>query len=510
MLLFLIFCSVRASGQAQELNIFYNLYNDEVRYEQDGAAITEPKLHKGDVIVLHLTEFNSYLYAIKLEVSQDQYDNGTTGVDASLMSNMMGGAVPIPGFGGATGTGTTSNLLDIPILTINDSPITLTSLFGGRGSAALLKELETTTADVSDLLDEMDKKAEKLNSLRHTALVSEMATQYLDVLKLNPQLRPTFIKNMCRDYYQAVFQTDPTREIQLNDVLAMKDGASQFHSLISDLTGLNTNLGKKVKTLDALTRQFRSANVEETTAYSNYSKQLVGFLGKSKDLNEQLAATLGNDQQGLHFPTALELSNLQLGLAEVLSNDFTYHSRIQVTGDRVDIKINVEKLEVEENKEREVLKSRQLHFEAKGGLKITGSVGLNFSQYLDPAQKYSINNGLIVGEDDGAFTPTVTSFIHFYSYSGKTVSLGGSFGIGFPLTGTNDNQSLQFFFGPSVIFGTSQRMILNFGLSGGRVNRLSRGFKVGDEFDVNLGDIPTSSPYDFGLFVGASFNLGAK
>ncbi len=507
-LLFASSCLTPVIGQ--ELHIYYNLYNDEVKYEKDGASIATPNLRQGDEVILHLTEFNNYLYTIELEISQNQItERSGVATDASLMSSLMpGGLLPIPGFSG--GEGGSSGILDIPLLSINDSPISLASLFGGRGSNAILKELEGTSTNISNTLTEMEEVASKINEMRQTALVSQMAIEYVEILKNHPNLHPSFIKSMCVEYYQAVFRKDPTETMQLKDVLSLQDDVNKYNSLLSELNGLNRNLGIKVNTLDALTRQFRAANVEETEAYKRYSSQLAGFLQKSKSLNHLLENAVVDSNVVIHYPSPMELTNLQLQLAEVISNDFTYHSRLQITGDRIDINIKVVKISDQINEENEIVKSRWLHYEAKGGLKITGSVGLNFSQFFDPAQEYSINNGLIVGQDAGAFSPTVTSFIHFYSYSGKKMSLGGSFGIGFPLTGTNDNQSLQFFAGPSIIFGTSQRMILNFGLTGGRVTRLSRGFEVGDEFDVNLGDIPTSSPYELGLFIGASFNLGAN
>ncbi len=502
-----------ASALGQELHIYYNLYNDEVKYEENGKPVALPNLRQGDEIVLHLTEFNNYLYTIELEVSQNIIaETSSTVNDASLMSSMMPGSMlPIPGFTGSEdGVAGAPGVFDIPLLTINDNAISLASLFGGRGSAALLEEMDRNSASISNILTEMGKVASKIKDMRRTALVSRMAVEYIDVLKNHPNLHPSFIKSMCSQYYEAIFRKDPSGDIELNDVLALQDDANKYSSHLSELKVLNKALGARVKTLDSQKKRFRAANVEETAAYNNYSSQLAGFLQKSKSLNHQLESAVLDSNATVHYPSPMELTNLQLQLAEVINNDFTYHSRHLVSGDNMDINIKVVKISGQANGDNEVVKSRRLHYKAKGGLKITGSVGLNFSQYFDPAQNYSVNNGLIVGEDGGAFLPTVTSFIHFYSYSGKKVSLGGSFGIGFPLTGTNDNQSLQFFVGPSIIFGTSQRMVLNFGLTGGRVTRLARGFEVGDEFDVNLGDIPTSSPYELGLFIGASFNLGGN
>ena len=504
--------------QAQELHIYYNLHTDEIRYEKAGAPLESPTVKNGDEIVLHLTEFNHYLYRAELEINQQQFvERSAVTTDASLMSGLMPG-LPTPGFSGLMGMGNNATdstssgggfgLLNIPLLTINDNPITLSSLFGGsRGSEELLNQLGTVTTEISTLLEEMDAISSKIKDMRNTALVSQMANEYVEVLKKHPKLKPTFVKDMCREYYEAIFRKSPDDDIRLNDVLSMQDDALKYSSLIAELQSNKGELNNKVNRLDGLFRQLKRYQFEDAD-YLKYSTSLEGFIAKSKLVNQQLAGALGDSLALSKYPTPVELANLQLKLAEVIDNDFTHHSRFQVTGDRISINIKVVKKEEKANEDVQVVKSRWLHYEAKGGLKITGSVGLNFSQFFDPAQSYSVNNGIIVGEDDGAFTPTVTSFIHFYSYSGKKTSLGGSFGIGFPLTSSGDNQSLQFFVGPSLIFGSGQRIVLNFGLTGGRVSRLARGFKVGDEFDVNLGDIPTRNPYELGLFIGASFNLG--
>ncbi|HFA52151.1 MAG TPA: hypothetical protein ENJ95_24300 [Bacteroidetes bacterium] len=513
----LLFAGIAAAPlPAQETHIYYNLHNDEVKYKKEGKTLARPAIKQGDEIVLHLTEFNNYLYRVELEINQENFtQKSAVGTDASLMSGLMPG-LPTPGFSGLLGDGGDSTdggglgLLNIPLLSLNGNPISLSSIFGGsRGSAQMLEQLAATTAEISSLVVEIDGITSQVKDLRKTAFASQMAMGYMEVLKTHPNLKPSFVKNMCKDYYGAIFRKNPDEDFALNDILKLQDDALKYNHLLAQLQTLNSTLSKKTGMLDALSRQFKGMELDDAD-YLKYASSLTGFLKKSKALNLQMEAALKDSPSLGKYTSATELANLQLKLVEIIDNDFTHHSRFQVTDDQIGITIKVLKKEEEINGEPEIMKTRQLHYIAKGGLKITGSVGLNFSQYFEPAQSYSVSKGLIVGEDEGAFTPTVTSFIHFYTYSGKKTSLGGSFGIGFPLTGTGDSQSLQFFAGPSLIFGSSQRIVLNAGLTGGRVARLARGFQVGDEFDVTVGDIPTKSPYELGVYVGASFNLGGN
>ena len=146
--------------------------------------------------------------------------------------------------------------------------------------------------------------------------------------------------------------------------------------------------------------------------------------------------------------------------------------------------------------------------EVRGGLKVNASAGVSFGQFFEPSQRFSVNNGSIVGDNEGTFTPSLTSFLHFHGYRGQKATVGGTLGLGFPLMGSDDSQSVEFFVGPSLILGSSQRLVLSAGVMGGRAQRLAKGYEVGDAFDSNLGDIPTHGKYEMGLFLGASFSLG--
>lgn len=508
-----IFLLIHSDTDGQILHIYYNLHNDDVKYEKEGQIIDNPIIKNGDDIILHITEFNNYLYTLELDISNEQViqeSNGPSG--NSLLSNLIPSLSPSSSFSDSTEYeyNSSQNFLDIPLITINDNPLSLSSLFGGRGSDALLKELENFTSSTSDIIAEMDLISEELNLLRQTIIVNELAKEYAGQLKVNKNLSPSFIKGMCEDYYEAIFRKNPFESIELSDVLTIQSKAANYQVLNAELFELNAELNKKISTLDLLSRQFKSANVEETESYKRYSKQLTEFLQKSKTINAQLENESISQDKLSSFPSTFELSQLQLQLAEIISNEFTYHSRIKVTGDRLNINIKVYNANNEFNPEPELVKSRWLNFESKGGLKFTGSVGLNFSQFFNRSQSYSVDDGVIIGENDGIFAPTLASFLHFYSYTGKKTSFGGALGVGIPLTGTGDGQTLQFFIGPSIILGTNQRMIVNFGLSGGKVDRLSKGYQVGEEFDENFGDIPTRPRYELGLFIGASFNIGGN
>jgi hypothetical protein len=142
-----------------------------------------------------------------------------------------------------------------------------------------------------------------------------------------------------------------------------------------------------------------------------------------------------------------------------------------------------------------------------GGFKINTSLGLNFSRFTEPSRNYFITDGRIVSQSGDVFTPFVTSYMHFYFQGMRSISWGGSMGIGIPMGGNSGLESTSFFLGPSLFMGNSNRIIINLGLMGGKVGRLGGGLTEGDVVPVGQSFIPEQSNYDLGYYVGLSFNL---
>ena len=142
-----------------------------------------------------------------------------------------------------------------------------------------------------------------------------------------------------------------------------------------------------------------------------------------------------------------------------------------------------------------------------GGMRVRASVGLNFSQFFSRPQTFFVRDTTLQSSSKDAFVPVLTSFVHFYAPSRKSVSVAGSFGVGFPLGGGENLQSISFFLGPSLLFGKSERIVLNAGLMGGKSEKLSQGYEVGDTYISDSNLAPTISVYELGYFIGVSFNL---
>ena len=86
---------------------------------------------------------------------------------------------------------------------------------------------------------------------------------------------------------------------------------------------------------------------------------------------------------------------------------------------------------------------------------------------------------IIEAENEDSFYPNITSYFHFFPQSAGNFTLGGTFGIGLPLTDQGRGQSASFVLGASLIIGKSDQVIFSAGLMGGRNEQLDNGFSIG-------------------------------
>ena len=152
-------------------------------------------------------------------------------------------------------------------------------------------------------------------------------------------------------------------------------------------------------------------------------------------------------------------------------------------------------------------KVKTFKLETRGGMRFNTGIGLGFARFFDPAQDFDVRDNTIVADNKDFVQPALTTFVHFYAENRRGFTVAGTFGLGIPISGGNIS-SLNFFLGPSLLFGRAQRIVFSGGIMTGPVKRLAKGLHVGDAFDPNGGDIPQQTRYELGYFVGISFNVG--
>jgi hypothetical protein len=511
-LLIFTFCTLAIPCTAQRNEVFYNLFNDSITYKRDGKPVNSLRLRKGDDVRVHLTEFNPFTSDVQLDVEEI---NEPTAMELSGMAG-MGGLMPeLPSMGGlesilgGKGFGTADGnnpLLDIPVLTFGGDTLSISKLLGNSRGGADASQANAMMAEISTLLADINELYSEIKAVEKSAMVSKIAALNVPLLRQQPNLRPSLVRQLCKEYYDAVFEKSPEEALSLNDLLAWQAMPDRFALLHQKLKSKQGELSSKIGVLEGISKSISSLPMDNATG-QKYFRELIDFQSKSRGVRDQLKDFTGMKPSLGDLPTVQEMAELQLQLAEVISNDFTYHTTLQPLADQVVLHMKLQRKGAD-GEEMEVVKERNLRMEVRGGLKVRASAGLGFGQFFEPAQAFSVSEGVIVADNEGFFTPSLVSFLHFHGYRGQKATLGGTFGAGFPLISNGDGQSFEFYVGPSLMLGASQKLVISAGLKGGRVQRLAKGYEVGDLFDTDFGDIPTAGKYELGLFLGLSFILG--
>jgi hypothetical protein len=125
--------------------------------------------------------------------------------------------------------------------------------------------------------------------------------------------------------------------------------------------------------------------------------------------------------------------------------------------------------------------------------------------YFNDNNVFINKDSSITAVEGNNFTPNIAAYLNFYPYSGRNATIGGTFGVGVPIS--SDSKNFNFLMGASTIFGSNNRLVLNFGATLGQVNALDQGYEVGDKLQDALVDVPTRNAYQWGGFIGISFSL---
>ncbi|MCB0618796.1 MAG: hypothetical protein KDC43_12425 [Saprospiraceae bacterium] len=521
---------------SQDLHIYYNAQTEQTAYVIGGDTISQPRVKRGDNIYLHLINYNNYLYDVEIRESQQQVLYSSN-LDTTQLYSLQGGEGGSSGGGGALSmlslfSGTSGmmgfgGLINGQLGIIDGIDFGLNKGFGEALSAeeqlisAELRDARNKYQKVLTELSEIETEMGNINSLIETAAnaqaVQTVATREVQRLQYNPRLTPAQIKSMSSDYLSIVFDNRNVEELSINDIWKMSQRTQSISQSLDEAKRERNKYERKLQELQLLNQvinQYQNRNFQSASLAEQY-QQLETSLNTTQAESSEILTTLDDNisqieksSEDMPQDDFDGLVKLRYLYTEMENNEFAYHYRTTAANDNTHLEVTLRPRD--DLPEGVNVRSRRLAPVAvptKGGLKINASFGLSFGQFFDPPQSYFVRDSVILSEDKDSFTPTLTSFLHFYKYNPNQVSLGGSFGIGLPIFNNQQGQSIAFFLGPSLIMGGSQRIVLSTGVMGARVERLTNGYQVGDAFDVNTAILPTDFSYQLGYFVGLSINV---
>jgi hypothetical protein len=472
-LLFLLFCLINESASAQRLLIKYDFLNDDFSYfevKKDGTKkqISRPVVTRNYNVKVEVVNYNPFVYTAVASYDVTEF------VDAPNMSFLsMLSPLGLPTGG--------SNFLN-----------SLTGMESTRGGKGLFAEPSAVSA------------LEKVQNTYNTLYEAEEMTNQIDFimqkvhkLKYNPYLPSDSIKAFTQNLMVSLFK-QPNVESQ---------------DFLTKANQINTAVRSDVAKLNNYINNFQSA-------YQNYATtrgQSGGFEGEGYDeiVNAWGAQAL---EFADNFDSELLLQKLDFLESEyqaIMNTPFNFNTSDMAEGDALTITIDFYKNPIDADGEPVAasiddvttltkVKTKEVDITVGGDLKINSSVGLAFPYHKNNSS-FINKDGIITAIDGNNFTPNIAAFLNFYPYNGKNVTMGGTFGVGVPIS--DDNRNFSFLLGASTIFGSDNKLVLNYGATLGQVNKLDNGFNLGDDLSDIYEPVPVRSAYNIGAFIGISFAL---
>lgn len=307
-----------------------------------------------------------------------------------------------------------------------------------------------------------------------------------------------------------IFPNQSDEALALNEAFKWQERPVVKRRLMNQLEAKQREFDTQIIQLSPITQQLSNLDAG-STELEDFTADLRDVTGNAGNLREQLEAYLAyqNDKSTRDL-TVEEMMALQLKFRELSDQSFSYDVAISMEKNNVITTARFsphDSVSTSAKDQAIATKVKTVKLSAQGGLRISTGFGVGFSRLFEPDQEFSTRDNAIVADESGIVQPALSTYIHFYPGNRSGVGFAGTFGIGIPLS-TANLTSLNFFLGPSLLFGRGQRIVLSGGLTAGPSTRLGKGFNVGDYFDPNAGDIPTRTSYDLGYFLGISFNIG--
>lgn len=461
-----------SAANAQSLKIVYDFNKDELRYYKMGLGdkvdkeISQAIVGRNKNVQIEVINFNKFVYSANCVYEDSKVEEtSSTGffnvikplvfpTSTGSFFSSLGGTPPETGRGG---------------------------LLSSKSAATAYVDLQaayTTLAKLESNVSNIDYVIKKLNELKY-----------------NPYLPTDTIVRMSEHLVENLFAK---RTVSTGDFV--------------DLVVLyNENYNNATSQLKRSTSQFLNAYGDYASSRGGESFEGQGLDAYAKNLQTQLNAfTEELSSQDL----TEKLNTLENLYTSIKVTTFTFNSSHMAKDDQIKISLaffenakdneETQTTDLDEIEALKKIKDKVIHVTVKGDMKINSSIGLGFPYFSDN-ENFINKDSFIVSQSGNNYSPNLAAYINFYPYSGRIMNIGGTFGVGVPLT--SENRTLNMFMGMSALFGSDNRVALHAGATLGQVKTLDQGFIVGDQLLSNTQEVPTINSWQWGGFAGISFSL---
>ncbi|MEQ8706026.1 MAG: hypothetical protein RIC19_19000 [Phaeodactylibacter sp.] len=485
---------------AQDLHIFYDVFEDTIYYQQNGKPVGRASIKKGQQVVLHVLNYNDYLYDLELETETEDFNipaSGSPFFGAGDNTQALAQFRNLTGGMGGTGFGLDgTQIANQGSGMVDQANVSASTKAMARRFASHLKAMEDIESDLQELNGYLKEELE-------SQAFQQIALSEVQQLQQNPRLSPKRIKALSMDYMKPVLGVRRDEELDIGAVAKRANQSDALQNTVTDYEAEVSRLQLELQKLEASRSALFDAgdlpDMDRTAlavAYEAAALRVEDYEEKAKVVRSELS--------GLESLQLKELTELGYLYEEMKEHRFEQKFVFSPDSDLTTFRIKLNPVDSARLQGVRPKTLSPVKLNTYGGLKVNASVGVSFVRFFDRPQSYSVRDSLIVADDQDAFLPIISSFFHFYPQSQRQVSVGGTFGLGIGIGG--DNAGLQtYFLGPSLILGQGQRVVFTTGLTGGKVERLAQGYQSGDVYDATV--LPTKSVYEMGFFLGISFNI---
>lgn len=490
------------TAAAQQIRIVCNIENGTMQTFHGKQEVFEPRIKKGQIITVEVQDFNNYLYEVEITETIEKTSPADEGFFKGFEALNLGGllkqnVLPIPDFD----VDGVADILDREPSTAGENAQVLAMLMKAERLVSKLESLESNLETASENTQKLvlDREAQQ------TALAEFRR------VALNPQLPVSKIKTLGSSIFQRALKISASTQLNYDDILQKFEARKQFSKMLTTVMAEHFSYDQSLEELTAVHLSLQST-ASPTTLTRTVFSDILSIQGRSTETSqryERLATQLGDLEREARNDKLDDLMAIWLEYEALKINSFAKSHTTRGAGDAMifDIKLKMHDSIAAPGAKREFALA-PVKIPVYGGLKINTSLGVGFGQFFRPLKTYYLQDGLIQEEKGDVFVPTIMSLVHFYRQGEGNFSVGGSVGLGIPVGGSSANlQSLNFFLGPSFMFGDSERVVLSTGLMGGRSARLASVYQIGDSFLADADAIPMRRAYELGYFLGISYNL---
>ena len=197
------------------------------------------------------------------------------------MAPGLGGILSGGGLGSQDGAGTP--LLDIPVVVVNNDTLSLKSLFSNTRGGADASQASAMMQEISALMTEVSSLYQELKTVEKAVMVSRMALVNVEPLRQHPNIRPSLVQQLCREYYDAVFQKSEGEALSLNDLLAWQTLGTQHGLIFQRIKAKQGDLSAKIGVMEGMSKAL-TGNPVDNASGQKFIREMIDFQVKSMEL----------------------------------------------------------------------------------------------------------------------------------------------------------------------------------------------------------------------------------